>query len=34
MITFHLNATLADADAGIAAAIGREINRQANQIER
>src|SRR3712207_3615611 len=33
MINFDLNSTLADADADIAAAIGREIDRQANQIE-
>jgi glycine hydroxymethyltransferase len=33
MIDFNLNATLADADADVAAAIGREIDCQANQIE-
>jgi glycine hydroxymethyltransferase len=33
MIEFDLNSTLADADAAVAAAIGREIDRQANQIE-
>ena len=33
MINFELSSTLADGDAAIAAAIGREIDRQANQIE-
>lgn len=33
MISFDLTSTLADADGEIAAAIGREIDRQANQIE-